>query len=141
MARATLQFKPGRITFDAGEPEKFVRDPKGEIAEDLTRRMRRVKFESRKLVRTRTGRLISSIEVQPPRSRKSSVYVDVTAGERGMKYTMIEHDGSAPHVIRARRRKALRFTLNGQVVFRRSVRHPGTTGTLYLTMALPYAAI
>jgi hypothetical protein len=31
--------------------------------------------------------------------------------------------------------------INGQVVFRTQVKHPGTTGTLFLTMALPYAAI
>jgi len=40
--------------------------------------------------------------------------------------------GSRPHIIRAKRGKALRFVANGQVVFRRSVRHPGTKPTNFL---------
>lgn len=34
--------------------------------------------------------------------------------------------GTAPHTIVAKRAKALRFMVNGSVVFARSVRHPGT---------------
>src|SRR6188474_1816071 len=34
--------------------------------------------------------------------------------------------GSRPHIIRARTGKALKFTMGGKVMFRRSVRHPGT---------------
>jgi hypothetical protein len=34
--------------------------------------------------------------------------------------------GTNAHTITARRAKALRFVSNGEVVFRRSVRHPGT---------------
>jgi hypothetical protein len=36
--------------------------------------------------------------------------------------------GSAPHVITAKRAKALRFTIGKKVLFRRRVNHPGTTG-------------
>lgn len=130
-----------RVTLYPGEPKLFVNDPTGPVIRDLFRRMTRVKFESRKLVRVRTGRLFSTIDTRIGATKARGVHVDVVAGGKGIKYTGYEHDGTAPHEIRARRKKFLRFVMNGQVVFRRRVWHPGTTGTLFLTMALPYAAI
>lgn len=129
-----------RVRLYPGEPKLFVNDPNGPVVKDLLRRMTRVKFESRKLVRVRTGRLLSSIDTRVGVTARG-VHVDVVAGGKGINYAGYEHDGTAPHIIRARRKKALRFMLNGQVVFRKQVQHPGTTGTLFLTMALPYAAI
>lgn len=46
----------------------------------------------------------------------------------------IEH-GARPHVIEARRRKALRFVLGGKVVFRRKVNHPGNRAYRFLYRA------
>lgn len=48
------------------------------------------------------------------------------------KYAAAVHDGTGPHIIRARRKRALRFTVGGKVVFARSVRHPGTLGRPWL---------
>lgn len=129
-----------KVTLYPGEPKLFVNDADGPVLRDLLRRMTRVKFESRKLVRVRTGRLFSTIDTRVG-GNKGGIFVDVVAGGKGIKYTGYEHDGTRPHIIRARRKKALRFMLDGKVVFRKQVRHPGTTGTLFLTMALPYAAI
>lgn len=129
-----------RVRLYPGEPKLFVNDADGPVVRDLLRRMTRVKFESRKLVRVRTGRLFSTIDTRVG-GTKRGIHVDVIAGGKGIKYTGYEHDGTKPHVIRARRKKALRFMIHGQVVFRTKVNHPGTTGTLFLTMALPYAAI
>jgi hypothetical protein len=53
---------------------------------------------------------------------------------------MFEHDGTAPHVIRPRTKKMLRFPSGGAVVFARVVHHPGTTGSQFMTRALPLAA-
>ncbi|MCZ2439653.1 MAG: hypothetical protein LC119_05695 [Burkholderiales bacterium] len=39
--------------------------------------------------------------------------------------TFLEY-GTKPHIIRARRKQFLRFTVRGRVVFARRVRHPGT---------------
>lgn len=44
---------------------------------------------------------------------------------------ILEH-GSRPHVIRARRARALRFVVGGKTVFRRKVNHPGTRGFRFL---------
>lgn len=136
----TLKIKLDKVTLYPGEPWLYITDPIGPVRKDLVRRMTRVKFEARKLVRVRTGRLISSIRIEEGMNKRSP-WVQVTAGGKGIKYAMYEHDGTPPHIIRARRKKALRFVMNGQVVFRKQVKHPGTTGTLFLTMALPYAAI
>lgn len=129
-----------KVALYPGEPKLFVNDPDGPVAHDLLRRMTRVKFEARKLVRVRTGHLFSTIDVKPGATGRG-IHVDVIAGGKGIKYTGYEHDGTPAHEIRARRKKYLRFVMDGQVVFRKRVWHPGTTGTLFLTMALPYAAI
>lgn len=55
------------------------------------------------------------------------------------KYAAAVHDGSPPHTIRARRRKALRFTAGGETIFVRSVRHPGTAPRPWLFKALRVA--
>ncbi|WP_326597126.1 hypothetical protein [Streptomyces sp. NBC_01803] len=45
-------------------------------------------------------------------------------------------DGTRPHVIRPRRRQALRFEVGGRTVFAAYVRHPGTRPNPFLTRAL-----
>lgn len=47
--------------------------------------------------------------------------------------------GTKPHPIVARRRKALRFTVGGNLVFRRRVMHPGTSATRFLHNATKHA--
>ncbi|TDC29495.1 hypothetical protein E1211_25900 [Micromonospora sp. 15K316] len=44
--------------------------------------------------------------------------------------------GTRPHLIRPRRRRALRFEAGGRQVFAKLVRHPGTKGFNYLLEAL-----
>lgn len=136
-----VRVSAGNVTLYKGEPRALVNEPDGFVARDLYRRMTRVKFEARKLVRVRTGRLFSTIDVRMGSTKSGGPHAMVVAGGKGIRYTGYEHDGTAPHEIRARRKKALRFVVDGQVVFRTRVMHPGTTGTLFLTMALPYAAI
>jgi len=63
-----------------------------------------------------------------------------TVGNRA-KYAAAVHDGSGPHIIRARRKKALRFEVEGKVVFARSVRHPGTQGRPWLLEAAERTAV
>lgn len=134
-----IKFSPTSVTFYPGEPRVFARTDM-DIGADLTRRMGNVQTGARFRVRVRTGTLLSSTRKQPGQDARSQ-YVDVVAGSRTQApYVMYEHDGTAAHIIRARRRKMLRFVQHGQVLFRRQVRHPGTTGTFFLTRSLPLAA-
>jgi hypothetical protein len=134
-----VRLRPGQINFYPGEPTLFVIDPGGPVLRDLDRRMTRVQVGARAKVRIRSGLLFSTIRKQPG-FRKSYVFVDLVAGKPRLPYTGVEEFGSAPHVIYARRRKALRFTVGGRVVFRTAVRHPGTTGSHFLLGSLDLAA-
>lgn len=131
--------RPTKITFDPGQPKLFVITDEG-ISRNLDKRASRVQMGARFRVRVRSGKLISTIRKNPGVTAGTQ-YVDVLAGGRGANYVMVEHYGSRPHRITARRRKFLRIpVVGGGVIFRRSVWHPGTTGTFFLTRSLPLAA-
>jgi hypothetical protein len=51
-------------------------------------------------------------------------------------YSMAVHDGSRPHVIRARGDGYLRFEAGGRVLYRKSVNHPGVRARPWLSQAL-----
>lgn len=53
-----------------------------------------------------------------------------------LEYAASEEKGSRPHVIRAHGNGVLRFVINGQEVFVKSVNHPGTKAHPYLRPAL-----
>ena len=61
------------------------------------------------------------------------VYVDTLARKVVVDtpYAKVLDQGSRPHVIRARRGKALRFVASGQTLLRRVVSHPGTRGFFF----------
>jgi len=128
-----------------GEPKNFVfTEPS--IRDDLHKRMRNhVLPMAKRLVGVDTGRLRANIREQSGVLATVGPFSQVVAGWTGIQggatsYVMPHHDGAAPHIIRARRARALRFTMNGQVMFRTQVRHPGSRGTKFLTRALPFAA-
>lgn len=50
-------------------------------------------------------------------------------------YSRFVHDGTAPHVIRPRRAKALRFQIGGRTVFAAKVNHPATRARPFLLNA------
>lgn len=65
---------------------------------------------------------------------------DAARGPRGVveypvDYAAAVHDGAGPHVIRARKKKALAFQYQGRQVVVKSVRHPGSRGKPFLRMA------
>jgi hypothetical protein len=133
-----VQIRAGRVNLYEGEPQSWVRT-EGSTQRDLERRMAVAKLHARGLVGVRTGTLLSTIRTNNGQN-SSGLYVDLIAGGgRKVRYTMFHHDGTPPHRITTRRRKSLRFIQNGHVVFRRSVWHPGTRGTFFLTRALPFA--
>lgn len=108
-------------------------------AGDLEARAARVLAAAQMLVGVDTGRLLASIHRERGRNGLGP-YIDIVAGIPGITtYLGYHHFGTAPHIIRARRRKALRFIWHGEVVFFTSVRHPGSRGTYFLTRALDAA--
>lgn len=53
-----------------------------------------------------------------------------------VKYALAVHDGTKPHVIRPKRRKALKFKYRGRTVIVRKVNHPGTEARPWLRQAM-----
>lgn len=53
-----------------------------------------------------------------------------------VEYAEMVHDGTRPHIIRPRRKRALRFRVGGRVVYAKFVRHPGTRARPFLDRAL-----
>jgi hypothetical protein len=138
MIRGSISIRDVKLY--SGEPTLYIVDPDGPVIRELDQRMSRSQAAAKRFVRKRTGRLYSSIRKNRGFTSRSA-YVDVLAGgsARKFRYTLVEHDGSPPHIIRPRRKKALRFVAGGRVVFAQRVRHPGTRGTKFLERALPFA--
>lgn len=81
----------------------------------------------------KTGELRNSIRSEPVTVVGDQVRSGVTAAAE---HAMFVHEGTRPHLIVARRAKALRFVMNGQVVFAKSVNHPGTKRNPFMLRAL-----
>lgn len=132
------------LKFLPGEPKDFVYTDPG-IRGDLHRRMKtRALPAAKRFVGVDTGRLRANTREQSGVLGTVGPFSQVVSGWRGTQggaksYVMPHHDGSSPHIIRARRAKTLRFEQHGVIVFRKQVRHPGTRGTRFLTRALPFA--
>lgn len=133
-----VTIKPGQVVLDPGQPQKWIYE-EGSVLADLERRMMRVRDGARAQVGRRTDRLARSIRMRSNASPRS-VYVDVEAGGSGIDYTMAHHDGTRPHVIRAKRARAMRFEWRGRIVFATKVNHPGTRPNRFLTDNLYRAA-
>lgn len=81
----------------------------------------------------RTGALRNSIQAEPT----TLVGDQIRSGVRvAAEYGLYVHEGTKPHAIVARRAKALRFVMNGRVVYAKSVWHPGTKRNPFLVRAL-----
>ena len=91
---------------------------------------RRGANQARADVPVRTGNLGRSIR-EDPQVFRGPFYVSggVTAHAR---YAAAVHQGSRPHVIRARNGGYLHFYWHGREVFTRSVNHPGTRARPFL---------
>lgn len=80
-----------------------------------------------------TGRLRASVDYRTSSffslRPKAHVFSDV-------EYAPFVNDGTRPHIIRPKNAKALRFRVNGQVVYARVVHHPGTKARPFLDRAL-----
>jgi hypothetical protein len=93
----------------------------------------RIVVEARALAPVRSGRLKAAIRKEPgtghgPFLVQAGVSCDVP-------YAKFVHDGTQPHVIRARNASVLAFQVGGRKVFARSVRHPGTRPNPFLRTA------
>lgn len=84
-----------------------------------------------------TGYMRSSGRMMPATVSGSAVIGGVVYSAH---YTAAVHDGRRALVIRAKRKKALKFTIDGEVVYAKSVRQPARAGRPFLATALQEVA-
>lgn len=104
-------------------------------------RAERLEAIARTAVGYRTGQLKARIGSRYTHRGKAlearvgaNVHLPDSRATRGYGYW--HHEGTLPHVITARKAKALRFVVAGVPVYRHSVHHPGTKPNPYLTKYL-----
>lgn len=127
----------GRVTVNRSALRRLLEGRTGtRVGNDLDARAERVARGARRQVGKDTLLLLSTIRVEAGPS-----YRDIVAGKagKGTGYVLPHHDGARPHVIRARRAKALRFRWHGKIVFFARVNHPGNRPNRFLTDNLPLA--
>lgn len=112
----------------------------GLVGRDIDRRATRVQQVAKSLVGTRyaTGRLRRDITKRWVTSRSGRMVIQV--GSANVKHALMHHEGTKPHIIRAKNAKVMRYVnRDGNVVFAQRVFHPGTRANRYLEKALPFA--
>lgn len=115
---------------------EIFRSERGPVGQELDRDAHLVLDRARQLVRVRTGRLRETGRMESGHGAFGP-FRDVVFGREGRtSYLGYELEGTPPHVIRPRRRKALRFVVGGHVIYARHVNHPGTRANPFLTRAL-----
>lgn len=85
----------------------------------------------------RTGRMANSLKMTM-RARRTFVVGTITASPR---YTHFVERGTRPHVIKARKKRALKFHGRGGIVIVRSVKHPGTKPRPFMFRSLVDVAV
>lgn len=126
---------PIEVEFDAAELERNL----GRISGALDKAMRNTLDHTTQSIvsharqttrfRDRTGMLRNSIRAGAFTGSLESgnqLATDVIAGGGGVNYARFVHDGTRPHVIEPRLKKALRIPTGGGHVFAMKVNHPGT---------------
>lgn len=80
----------------------------------------------------RTGKLRAGIVAEFVRSSENSARWDIVSTA---KYSKFVESGTRPYVIVPVRATALRFVINGQVIFAKKVRHPGSAARSFMSQA------
>lgn len=99
---------------------------------ELTTGSRQVLNRARLLTPVDTGRLRASLRSTLNLGGDNPSFRVST----NVEYAPYVHDGTRPHIIRPRRRQALRFRVGGMTVFAKVVHHPGTRARPFLDRAL-----
>jgi hypothetical protein len=136
----TIRFSNVNVNLD-GFDDVF-KSWNGLVGKDMKRRAEFVKVNGKADAPIRTGALVRSIDTWYGKAAgeleaRIGANPAPPAAKRGYGYIM--HEGSRPHVIRPVRAKALRFRVNGQIVYAAKVNHPGTRPRPYLTRWLTQA--
>lgn len=127
------------VDLDPRALDHLLRSPRGPVGQHVERVTKRVYERVKQTTPVApsnplyTGGTLKRKTIYQIAQDRGGPFGRVVANTR---YAMYVARGTRPHIIRARRAKALRFYWRGKVQFRRSVRHPGTKPNGYLVAAL-----
>ncbi|MFD8774471.1 hypothetical protein [Streptomyces sp. NPDC059916] len=117
------------VRLEQGRLARLLRARGGIAERALARRTSRVADIARREAPGRMGAYIDWKVVSGPKGLQGVIVCDHPA----VRYVL---DGTRPHIIRPRRKKALRFDVGGRTVFAKVVHHPGTKANDFLAKAL-----
>lgn len=125
---------PTRFVANKAGFNNVLRSPNGMVGGYLKSRGQQLTSLAQRQVGVRTHALKRSIKYLITNSSNGELLVRVGSDN---KIARIHHDGTKPHIIKPRYKKALRFQQHGKIVFASVVRHPGTKPNRFLTDNLP----
>lgn len=132
-----LRYRPNNAAIN-----QMLHGRTGFVALHLANEGRRVEGNARRLVGVKSGKLKATIGSRIVRSNPG-YNVEVFAGgtPETSRYVLAHHDGARPHVIRPRRKRALKFQAGGRTVFAKKVNHPGNRANPFLLRAAQQAGL
>lgn len=117
-----------KVTFYDAEMDWLLNNPSGTVGRWLSSLGRDIKRLAKAKVGVRTGALRASIHMRHFRDPRGQY---ITVGS-DLRYALLHHEGSRPHVITPSRAKLLVFASKGQIIRAHRVAHPGTRANRYL---------
>lgn len=118
-----------RFVPNKAELNKLKYSPNGMVGTYLKGRAQRLSALAKAQVGVDTGDLKRSIHYKIVRNGNDLI---ARVGSEDRK-ALMHHNGTRPHIIRARKAQALRFKQHGKIVYAKVVNHPGTKPNRYLT--------
>lgn len=119
---------------NAGKLEALLLAPEGMAWKKVIDLGRKVTNRAKVLAPVDTGTLRNSIASDPvPKREGTRLTINVQATAN---YAYHVNNGTTPHVIRPKNKKALRFSVGGKIVFSKWARHPGSKARPFMTNAL-----
>lgn len=118
------------FSLDRSRVERMLRLPGGLVYRNMERRLRRVETQA---IRTAPGSMGRTIRAQIQRGPGGDFRGVINVRHPAALFVTL---GTRPHQIRPVRAKALRFMVDGRVVYATLVNHPGTKPNDFLKDAL-----
>lgn len=107
-----------------------LKSPNGMVGDYLRKRGQQLTLLAQNQVGVRSGALKRSIKYVVYNRNNGELTVQVGSDN---KISLIHHEGSKPHIIKPRYKKALRYKQHGKIVFASVVKHPGTKPNKFLS--------
>jgi hypothetical protein len=118
----TVVFRPAAL-------DTMLNSPAGIVGRHMAVTGLQIMIAAKRQVGVDTGRLKNSIHMRHFRSGIGQV---VEVGSP-LKYALMHHEGTRPHLITPNRAQVLRFSSGSRVIYTHAVKHPGTRPNRYLT--------